>query len=235
MTIATGRTREMDIGRICLRAYQKAGLVGESQSLSVDKAAYARDLLGNILDGLQAEGLRARAVEFKNVTLVIGTSSYTMTTDVLDVVGDAVYIDPDETVSAAAGEVPIVMIGRDEWQLLSDKSATGRPTMYYVHRTGSPPQIRFWPTPDEAGTVRFQAHLFAADSSDSSKTVDIERALSQYVEWEMAHQLCLANSLLQQARYYGEQAQRKLEVCKGFIGQRTPAQFVLRHRTGWNR
>lgn len=237
MTIATSRTREMDIGRICLRAYQKAGLKNVSQSLTADEGSFARDLIGSIIDGLQAEGLRARAVEFRNVTLVAGTYAYTMDTDVLDVVGDGMYIDPTQSVSAATGEVPVIQIGRDQWQLLSNKSATGRPIEYYVHRTGSPPEVRLWPTPDtnNAGTIRFQIHRFAADSTDSSKTLDLERVFSQYVEWELAHQICLANSLHQQARYYGQMALQKLEACKSFAAQRTPAQFVVHHRTGWNR
>jgi len=237
MTIATTRTREMDIGRICLRAWQKAGLKNVSQSLTVDEAAFARDLLGSIIDELQAHGLRARAVEFRNVTLVADISAYTLETDVLDVIGDGMYIDPTQTVTAATGEVPVIQIGRDQWQLLSNKSATGRPIEYYVHRTASPPEVRLWPTPDtnSAGTIRFQIHRFAADNTDSSKTLDLERVFSQYVEWELAHQICLANSLHQQARYYGGIAMQKLEMCKSFSAQRTPAQFVVNHKTGWQR
>jgi hypothetical protein len=238
MTIAAARTRELDIGRICLRAYQLAGLVNESQSITADKGAFARDMLGNIIDEMQPHGLRARAVEFRDLTLVADDYTYTLDTDVLDVVGDAMFIDPDEAdLTKASGEVPIVMIGRDEWQLLSDKSATGRPVMYYVHRTASPPEIRFWPIPDadHAGTVRFQIHRLAANSNDSSKTVDLERYFSQYLIWELCHHICLANSLHQQASYYGKMAMMKLELCKSFSAQRTPAQLVLRHRTGWHR
>ncbi len=238
MTIAAARTRELDIQRICTRAYQLAGLLNESQSLTPDKGAFARDILGNIIDEMQAHGLRARAVAFRNVTLVAGTYIYSMDTDVLDVVGDAMYIDPDEAdLTKAAGEVPVVMIGRDEWQLLSDKSATGRPVMYYVHRTASPPEVRFWPIPDadSAGTVRFQVHQLAANSNDSSKTLDLERVYSQYIIWELCHHICLANSLHQQASYYGKMAMMKLELCKSFAAQRSPAQLVLRHPTGWSR
>lgn len=236
MTINTSRTRELDINRITLRAYQLAGLINEAQGITADKGAFARDMIGNIIDEMQTHGLRARAVEFRNETLVVGTANYTMDTDVLDVVGDAMYIDADEAdVNEATSEVPIVMIGRDEWQLIPDKSATGRPTMMYVHRTGSPPEVRFWPIPDEAGTVRFQIHRLAANSNDSSKTLDLERTFTQYIIWELAHHICLANSLYNQARYYGENARMKLEMCKSFSAQRTPTQLVVRHRTGWHR
>lgn len=238
MTVAASRTRALDIGRVCLRAYQLAGERNVSQQLSVDQGSWARDALGNIIDELQAHGLRARAVEFRNLTLVSGTYIYTMDTDVLDVVGDAMYIDPTQTdLTKANGEVPIVMMGRDQWQLLSSKSATGRPVMYYVHRTGDQPQIYLWPIPDSssAGTIRFQVHLLAADSNDSTKTLDLERVFTRYITWQLAHEICLANSNHQQARYYGEQAMGMLSMCKSFSAQRSAARVVLRHRTGWNR
>lgn len=238
MTIATTRTREIDIGRICLRAFQKAGIRNMSQQLTVDQATFARDELANIIDEMQAHGLRARAVEFRDVTLVAAQSAYTMATDVLDVVGNAMFIQPDQDPAAAVGEIPVVMIGRDEWQLLSNKAATGRPTQYYVHRTGSPPELRLWPIPDSnnAGTLRIQAHLFAADSSDSSKTMDLERTYTQYVEYALAAVIAEAESLPEgRVGYFYKIAQEKLELCKSFAAQRTPARFVVRHRTGWHR
>lgn len=228
----------MDIGKVCLRAFQLAGERNMSQQLSADQGAWARDAIGNIIDELQAHGLRARAVEFRNLSLISGTYIYTMGTDVLDVVGDAMYIDPTQTdLTKASGEVPIVMMGRDQWQLLSSKSATGRPVMYYVHRTGDQPQIYLWPIPDSsnAGTIRFQVHLLAADSNDSSKTLDLERVFTRYITWQLAHEICLANSNQQQARYYGEQAMAMLSMCKSFSAQRSAARVVLSHRTGWNR
>lgn len=238
MTINADRTRELNIGRICLRAYQLAGLRNESQQLTADQGSFARDMLGNIIDEMQGHGLRARAVEFRNVTLISGTYIYTMADDVLDVVGDAMYIDPSQVdLTKADGEVPVVMISRDQWQLLSSKSAEGRPTMYYVHRTGSPPEVRLWPIPDDSneGTIRFQIHRLAADSDDSSKTLDLERVFTQYITWELTHHICLANSLHQQARYYGGIALQKLEMCKSFSAQRSSTNIRVAHRTGWNR
>lgn len=238
MTIATARTRELDIGRICLRAFQKAGVRNMSQQLSVDEGAWARDKLGVIIDEMQAHGLRARAVQFKDVTLVAGQSAYTMETDVLDVIGNAMFIDPSQDPAAATGEIPVVMIGRDDWQLLSNKAATGRPTQYYVHRSGSPPELRLWPIPDanNAGTLRVQAHIFAADSTTSSNTVDLERPFASYLEYALAAEVAEAMSLPEgRVGYFTKMAQEKLELCKSFAAQRSPARFVVRHRTGWQR
>ncbi len=239
MTTATGRTRQMDIGKICLMGYRLPGLVNENQSLTDVKAVVAKDFLETIIDALQAEGLRARAIEFRNLTLVEGVNFYTLDTDLLDVIGDAMFIEADETdLDQAAGETPLVMIGRDEWQLLSDKSATGRPTMFYVHKTASPPEVRLWPIPDaqSSGTIRFQIHRLAADSNNSANTVDLERFFTQYLIWELAHQLAAHNSLnMGRVNYFGSMARQKLEICKSYAGQRTNSQFVVRHRTGWSR
>jgi hypothetical protein len=239
MTIATTRTREMDIGKICLRAYQKAGLRNEAQALSEAQLSFARDTLGSIIDGLQAEGLRARAVEFQTVTLVAGTWQYTMPADVLDVVGVAMFIDPSETdITQASGEIALVPISREEWQLQPAKDATGRPLTYYSHRAESPLEVRLWPIPDaaNAGTIRFQVHRLAADSNNSSNTMDLERFFSQYIEWEMTHQVAMANSLnMGRVQYFGTIARQKLEACKSYAAQKTPARLVIGHSTGWSR
>jgi hypothetical protein len=65
--------------------------------------------------------------------------------------------------------------------------------------------------------------------------MDLERYFTGYITWELAKHICLANSLHQQARYYGEQAAVKLEMCKSFSAQRSSAQVRVSHRTGWNR
>jgi len=239
VTTATARTNERNIGQICLGGYQKAGLRNENQQLTDAQGSYARSLLASIIDGMQAEGLRARAVDFQTVTLVSGVWQYTLGTDVIDAVGNAMFIDASQTdITKASAEVPVIPIGRDEWQLLTDKGNTGRPLMYYSHRTASPPEMRIWPIPDASnlGTIRFQVHRLAADSNDASKTMDLERLFSQYIEWELAHQLAMANSLnMGRVQYFGTIAAQKLEACKSYSAQKTPARMTISHPTGWSR
>jgi len=238
MTIATTRTRELDIAKICQRAYQLTGLANESQNISADKLSFAKDIIETILDDLEADGLRARAVAFETLPLVASQSAYVLSADVIDVVGQIMYIPPGATdLDHAAGEIPLVPITREDWQLQVAKDATGRPLQYYAHRAASPVELRLWPTPTSAdlGTLRMQVHRLAADSNDASKTLDLERYWSLYIIWELAHHLAMANSLnMGRVQYFEGIAQKHLEKCKSYSAQKAPARLVVAHRTGWS-
>ena len=244
MTINTSRTRELDIAKICQRAYQLTGLANESQNISSDKQSFAKDIIEMILDDLEAEGLRARAVAFEFLSLVAGQSTYTLDADVIDVVGEIMYQSPDSATAPPAardqvnGEVPLIAISREEWQLQVAKGLTGRPLQYYAHRATSPVELRVWPIPStsDAGYLRMQVHRLAADSNDGAKTLDLERYWSLYIVWELAHHLAVANSLNPgRVQYFEGIAQKHLEKCKSYSAQKAPARFVVAHSTGWNR
>jgi hypothetical protein len=239
MTIATGRVRELDIAKICQRAYQLTGLANESQNISFDKQSFAKDIIESILDDLEADGLRARAIAFETLALVAGQSAYSLNADVIDVVGQIMYIPPGTVdLDHAGGEIPLISVTREDWQLQVAKDATGRPLQYYAHRAASPVELRLWPTPtaSDLGTLRMQVHRLAADSNDGAKTVDLERYWSLYLIWELAHHLAMANSLnMGRVQYFEGIALKHLEKCKSYSAQKTQSRFVASHSTGWNR
>lgn len=239
MTIATGRTRELDIAKICQRAHQLIGVLNESQTLSFDKQALAKDFLEMILDDLEADGLRARAVAFETLALVAGQSAYTLNADVIDVVGQIMYIPPGTLdIDHAGGEIPLIAITREDWQLQVAKDATGRPLQYYAHRAASPVELRLWPTPtaSDLGTLRMQVHRLAADSNDGSKTLDVERYWTLHITYKLGALLASAYSLNPgRVGYFEQIAEKHLGKCKSYSAQKAPSRFVAAHSTGWNR
>lgn len=239
MTIAATRTRELDIAKICQRAHQLIGVANESQGISADKLSLAKDFLEMILDDLEADGLRARAVAFETLALVEGQSAYSLNADAIDVFGPVMYIPPGTVdLDHASGEIPLVAISREDWQLQPAKDATGRPIQYFSNRSAVPVEIRVWPTPtaSDLGTLRMQVHRLAADSSDASKTLDVERYWVLHVTYKLGSMLASAGSLNPGRVMYFEQiADKHLEKCKSYSAQKTPSRFVVAHRTGWNR
>ena len=243
MTINTDRTRELNINRLILHAARTASLVNMAQSATEALLSFGRDALGLILDAAQAEGLRARAVEFETLDLVAGQSVYPLEDDVIDVVGTVMFIDPSATsaeilANQTSGDLPVIPITRDAWQTQVAKDQTGRPLQYYCHRTSSPPELRLWPTPDanSEGTLRMQIHRLAADSNDGSKTVDLERYWGLFVVYSIARELAVANGLSPtRISYLSGIAEMWLQKCKSYSAQKAPAQLRLSHRTRWSR
>lgn len=235
MTVMSSSGTEMTIDQLALTAYQLAGLLEETQTLAdANGGSLARRLLGTIVTELQGQGIIARAVTFYEQTLVSGTSSYSMPSTVLDVFGDAMYIPEGQTVSRADSETVVENIPRERWQNISAKSASGTPTQYYVHREVTPPSVRLWPVPDEAGTIRFQVHRHLADSSSGAATVDLEVYWTTYIMYRLAQLLAEAKSLPADKRLsLRAEAMAAKSTAKSMASDRRDNQFYVAHRTGW--
>ncbi len=225
MTVSTTRGTELNIDQILTDALMQAGLLMPGQPAQESDLGFARRRLDSTVAELQTDGVFAKSVQFYELTLVAGTSLYDLPPDILDLVGDAAYIDATQTSTEnASGETPLTGISRGEWQALSAKGAEGRPTMYYLNRSTSPMGIRLWPIPDEAGTVRFQAHYYFADSLTGSNTVDLRKFWAEYLVWQLAHNMAVAKGFpVQRCGYlkgraddFRKRARRFAKHGKGF-------------------
>lgn len=235
MTENTSRTREFSIGEIVAHAYKTAGLINFMQELDERRAAFGRDELEGILKHLEAQGLQVRAKNFVEVSLDVAQDRYTLDPEVLDVVGDAMYIPADAVdTEHADGETQIRMISMDRWQRLTTKGATGRPVMFYPHRFGAQIEIRLWPAPEEYGTIRLQCQILYPNATNANDTPGVERPWYQYLKYALAHELMLANSKsLERCAYVKGQADGLLKECKGFSNERAEGQFRLDHTSRW--
>jgi len=240
VTISSSVGREIDVDEIVRRSYQLAGLMSAEQGTSgttwTSRAALGRDLLETILDELQTEGVFARSVSLTNVTLTAGTYIYVLPSTVFDCVEDAAYIDATNTdITKASSETPVLQKDRETWQRMSSKSATSRPVMFWTDRSVFPIQVYLWPIPNEAGTIRFQTHRLLRDVSDGRATVDLERYWTQYLLWELAHQLASAASQPEAKcmRLKGTAAEKK-QRAKSYANQHVASAIVLDHSTSWS-
>jgi len=235
MTVSASSTHEFEIDQLVFRAYNLAGLMGPYQQLDEQRAAAARDLLELRLKSLEADGLSARTVDFYDLTLTAGEARYNMPSNVLQIVGNGMYIAADETdVENAVSEQLVIRESRQEWHERASKSATGNPSHYYEHRAGVLVQARFWPIPEEAGTVRFQVQRLFADATNGTDTLDLERPWQLCLAMYLAHDLALANNKsLDRVDRLEAKALRLLEKCKGFASPKNDSQAYLEHDYGY--
>lgn len=234
MTANSTTTRELDINKIVLRAYQQAGLADAQQPMvGADwdaKAAMARDFLETMLDSLHAEGVFARSVDFYDVTVTAGTATYSLPSSTLDVVGDATFVE-----TGGSTELVVRPASREEYHTLSRKDAQGTPHMYYLHRMATL-QIYLYLTPNKAGTLKLQRHRLLGDADDGSATLDLQRYWTEWAIWSLAHKLsAAAKHSVQRLAYLDAQAKYYLRKAKGYAHQHVPNIATVRHSTQWSR
>lgn len=235
MTVSTTVGTELNVDEILTTALNMSGVLGAGQIARPADLAMGRKFLDTYMDYLQTMGVYAKSVQMVEVALTAGTAFYTLPGTVLDLVADGAYIDPTQALAAADGETPVIAMDREEWQRLSSKKAEGRPTLYYLYRANTPLQVRLWPTPDESGTIRFQAHMLLADTYEGDKTVDLRQYWTQHLIWEMAHQFAVSKSLdIKRLSYLNKRSGEMLERCRNFANQHIAINATYATPNRWN-
>lgn len=234
MTVNSTSTREFTIDELVKLALQTAGLIpaGAPQSGTQwdNYSSQARDFLELEVDGLQAQGLLERAVALYDVTLIASTATYALPSTTLSVVGDAMYTPP----SATSGQTVVKSMDRARYQLISDKTATGTPTLYWAEQLATV-TLYLWPVPDAAGTLAIQHHRLLADNNDGSKTPDLERYWAKYLVNAVAHSVAMSNGIgISRLQYMKALANADLAIAKAQSASATPGQVVCTHVSGWN-
>lgn len=228
MTVSASTTKEIDIKTLIWRAFNLAGLMGELEPADgvqwSARSSMAREFLDMILDGLQAEGIFARHVDRYDVTVIAGTTSYAMPNTTLEIFGDATFIETGETVSTVVTQIP-----RDRYMVISDKTAQGHPSLYYVEK-GQVISVYLWPVPDAAGSLSVQRQRLMSDADDLAATVDMERHWVPYLMWELAHHLATAAGLSEaRLSYLNARAKDNLEIARRRSFQSSDFQMIVAH------
>lgn len=242
MTVATSATAELSLKRIALHAYRLAGLMAFEQSPSgvqwEARATHALEVLEMIVKGLEAEGRLVRARRFYELTLVADQADYDLPDDIMDVYGDAAWIQAGETTETATFETIVQQIDQDAWQRLGTRASTGRPTLFYAYRGQGNVQVRLWLQPDaeNLGTIRFQVYNLLANSTSGNATPDLERYWAEYLVVALAVRLGeAAGQDSGKLNRLTTESVRLLDRAKRYSRQRTNNQAMLMHRTGHQR
>jgi hypothetical protein len=227
MTISSSSTNEPTVDRLVINAYRIAGLLNENEALTTVKGNVGREMLDMVCDDTQTFGLFERTVKFYDLALTVGVYTYDLPANVLDVVGTGMYIDPDQDVTAAESETTVTPIDRETWQVQASKAMTGRPLLYFPYRAGAVVELRLWPIPDAAGTIRLQTHQLRADTILGASTPDFERYWGLALVWSLAYQLAFANSVpLQRCTVIKATATEHVNRCRAYSNRRTGSQMV---------
>jgi hypothetical protein len=241
MAIASAPATESIIDQVVLSAFKKAGLLPIEYEIGADstwaaKSSHGRDILNRIIYSPEVNSSIDYFMDFDDVVLTANEQYYTMNSDVLNVIGDASYIPADNAdTKDTDGETIVTQINVHRWNTLSSKNASGRPSLFYVKRTGKSIQVRLWPQPDEAGTIRFQVHTLAASSKVGSDDFDLRRYWENYLVHAVACELMVDSKMpVEDQTIVLAERNRLLVECKKAAEPNEPPVLILTHRTGWS-
>lgn len=236
MTVNPSNTFEFPVSTIVPMAYRKAGLLSPYEELDETRAGVGREELEMLVDALATEGRVAKVQQFRTVTLTAGTYKYDLGTDVLHTIGSGMYIEPGEDVDAATSETRIEPMTLEEWQERSSKGIQSRPTSFLPYRGGSVVQAWFWPTPNEAGTVRFRCQVLRGNMTEGQYTPQFERYWTRALVYALAYELSTSSTLsmgrIQQLKMEAAEAVSK---AMGHAKEQTSFQMQFSHPTPWSR
>ena len=231
MTVSLNSSMQFTRDQIIRMACQLAGIVQSGQDPLAPEIASASDFMNLELQSLQDDGVILRSVERTTLTLVAGTSEYTLPSDTIDL-----QEGPNDTIGSivptTGGETIVSLMTRSEWMDLAAKTAAtiGRPVKCYVERQALV-KLVFWPTPDAvATTFRYAKVRLLKDMDAGNVTADLRRSWMQYLTYAVAAKMAAAKSLgMDRVGYFEKKAETLLQKCKNGDNQHGKVRFRVGH------
>ena len=165
------------IDEIIEEAYERIGM----QGVSGNQLRMARRSLNIMFQEWANRGLHYWEVANNNITLVADQSVYTMFRSTGDGTSDATAVyGVDDVLEASFRnsnvDSPLTKINRSQYQALSNKTATGQPTQYFVQRLIDRVTITLYLTPGSNEAGKFINYYYVKriqDVGDYTNATDV--------------------------------------------------------------
>ena len=163
MALSGTTSFDLYIEEIIEEAFERCGF---NARMGYDLKTARRSL--NILFSEWANrGLNLWTIELRTKTLTASTSSYSLDTDLVDILSAVTYKASDTTV-----DNEVERISRAEYLNISKKSTEGKPTQFYLERTITP-TLYLYPTPDAVDTFKYYGLTRIQDAGDYTNTAEV--------------------------------------------------------------
>ena len=165
------------IDEIIEEAYERIGM----QGVSGNQLRMARRSLNIMFQEWANRGLHYWEVANNNITLVADQAVYTMFRSTGDGTSDATAVyGVDDVLEASFRnsnvDSPLTKINRSQYQALSNKTATGQPTQYFVQRLIDRVTITLYLTPGSSEAGKFINYYYVKriqDVGDYTNATDV--------------------------------------------------------------
>jgi len=140
MATSNSRDFDLDVAELVEEAYERCGL----QVKTGYDAKTARRSLNLMFADWANRGVNLWTVQLGTQALTAGTTEYTLTSDVVDLL--EVVVRRNNT------DFQVQRISRSDYQNLPNKATTGRPSSIFVDKQVTP-KINVWPAPENSTDV----------------------------------------------------------------------------------
>lgn len=241
IVVSSAPSTPVSINTLILLAYKRAGVLPVEARLSganmVPKLEHGRQTLDLIMDGLATEGFIARTMTFHDLPIVAGESVYRMPDSILDVHEDAMFV-PSENFDTkhTTGELVCKQIDLATWQTLTTKgSSSTRPQLYAAFRHGATVELRFWPVPSVAGTMRVKCARLFGGNADGTLNPDLQRYWYDALVWCLAYYIAVDSSMpADKIAFLEAKAAEQKKRCVGYAFEHTSTQAVCGFVSQWS-
>ncbi len=150
MATSGTNTFDLDVDQIIEEAFERCGI----NSRSGYDLKSARRSLNIMLAEWANRGINLWTVELRTKTLTGSTTSYTLDSDLIDILEAVIFLTSDTTT-----DIEVDRISRAEYLNISKKSQTGTPVQY--------------PTPDGAHTFKYYGLTKIQDAGDYNDQIEV--------------------------------------------------------------
>jgi hypothetical protein len=165
MAVSGSTDFELDVADYIEEAFERCGLeVRTGYDLKTAKRSM------NLLFADWANrGLNQWTIVQRTQTVTQGTSSYSLGSDVIDVLSAVVR----QGTGTSQTDISITRVSRDDYLNVPSKNTQARPTQFFVDRQVTP-VIKLWPTPNNSTDIIVYDCLTRIDDADTAtNTVDV--------------------------------------------------------------
>ena len=152
----------------------------------------ARRSLNLLMLEWQNRGLNLWTVRNTTQALTAGTTSYTLSSDVLDIVESSVRTDAGSVTSQF--DQAMTRISVSDYSQLSNKLTKSKPLQYYVEKTPTGITIHLWPSPDDQETYTFAYYYMQRiedTGSPASNNMDVPARFLPSLVSGLAYQISM--------------------------------------------
>ena len=154
MATSSSRNFTLDVAEVIEEAYERCGL----EVRTGYDAETARRSLNIMFADWANRGVNLWTVQLGTQALTSGTSTYTLSNEITDIL--EVVVRRDNT------DFQVQRISRGEYQNQPNKATTGKPSSFYFNRQITP-EINLWPTPENSTDVLYYDALTRVQDAGS--------------------------------------------------------------------